>query len=591
MSLYRMKHLNRHKFYARSFTAVALIRGVCGTYSQKGRFFMITGARAMVQCLENEGITVVFGYPGAAICPFYDCLSQSSIRHILARTEQNAGHEASGYARMTGRPAVCIATSGPGATNLFTAIATAYADSIPLIAITGQVSTELLGRDVFQEVDTTGAAEPFTKYSFLVKDVREIPRVFKEAFHIASTGRKGPVLIDMPIDVQRQTLEFSYPESVSIRGYKPTHRGHPLQVKKVAAAISEAKRPLLCAGGGVFSANAQEQVRMFCEQSGLPLVTTMMGIGVLPPAHPLYYGMLGQSGSPLANKAVEESDVLILIGARAGDRALSSPKRLEATTTIVHIDIDSAEIGKNLGTTIPLVGDAAAVTEQLIAQNSQGDWISWVEWLDSRRETLRTKGGEENAADRLDPAAFVELLTRRMEPDAVYVADVGLNQIWSARGYSAAGGRFLTTGGMGTMGYSLPAAIGAKLAAPERQVVAVCGDGAFQMSMMELGTARQHGVTVKLVVMGNGYLGMVREIQQNSYGGRETAVCLDGSPSIGGIAGAYGIPFERVTSLAQAEGAVSRFLEAEGSYLLECVVDPKEGTAVKRHLERNGPKV
>ena len=317
---------------------------------------MMTGAQAMVKCLEAEGVTTIFGYPGAAICPFYDSLVDSSIRHILTRNEQNAGHAASGYARVTGRPAVCVATSGPGATNLFTAIATAYMDSIPLVAITGQVSSELLGRDVFQEVDTTGAAEPFTKYSYLVKDAAEIPRVFKEAFYIASTGRKGPVLIDMPVDIQRELLDFSYPHMVNIRGYKPQFKGHPMQVKRVAAAIKAAKRPLLCLGGGVFAANAQKAVRKLCEQCRLPAVTTMMGIGALPSGHPLYFGMLGQSGDGLANRAVEESDLLIIIGARVGDRAIQSPRALESMTTVVHIDIDAAEIGKNLGTTIPLVG-------------------------------------------------------------------------------------------------------------------------------------------------------------------------------------------------------------------------------------------
>lgn len=343
---------------------------------------MISGAQAMVKCLENEGVTVAFGYPGAAICPFYDSLRQSTvIRHVLTRNEQSAGHAASGYARITGKPGVCIATSGPGATNLFTAIATAYSDSIPLVAITGQVPTAQLGRDVFQEVDTTGAAEPFTKYTYLVKDVKDIPRVFKEAFYIAGSGRQGPVLIDMPMDVQQQLLEFQYPETVDIRGYKPRFRGHAVQLKRVAAAIREAKRPLLCAGGGVLSSGAQQQVRQLCELCSMPVVTTMMGIGALPSQHRLNYGMLGQSGSPVANQAVEESDLLILIGARVGDRAVKAPTQLEGSTTIIHIDIDAAEIGKNVGTVLPLVGDAAAVVTQLIDQDPVGEWHRWIEWL------------------------------------------------------------------------------------------------------------------------------------------------------------------------------------------------------------------
>lgn len=538
---------------------------------------MMTGAQAMVKCLEAERVSLLFGYPGAAICPFYDSLAESSIRHILPRNEQNAGHAASGYARMTGKPAVCVATSGPGATNLFTAIATAYMDSIPLVVITGQVSSELLGRDVFQEVDTTGAAEPFTKYSYLVKDAAEIPRVFKEAFYIASTGRKGPVLIDMPVDIQRQLLEFRYPEKVDIRGYKPCSKGHPMQIRRVAEAIKTAKRPLLCVGGGVFAAGAQDAVRTLCEQCSLPVVATMMGLGVLPTGHPLYIGMLGQSGSDAANRAVEQSDLLILIGARAGDRAVASPQTLETMTTVVHIDIDAAEIGKNLGTTIPLVGDAARVAEQLVEQHPVGEWRKWLEWLEARRAEARRPDAPVKDG-YIDPNAFIRLLSERMEDDAIYVSDVGENQIWSARNVRIRSGRFLTTGGMGTMGYALPASIGAKLAAPEKQVVTVCGDGAFQMAMMELATANQHHVPVKLVVMQNGYLGLVREIQQNQYRGREVAVCLDGSPDISGIAAAYGIPSARIRSMDEAEQAIDTLLDGERSFVLVCMVDPREGT-------------
>lgn len=539
---------------------------------------MISGAQAMVKCLEAEGISVVFGYPGAAICPFYDCLGQSSIRHILTRNEQNAGHAASGYARVTGKPAVCVATSGPGATNLFTAIATAYADSIPLIAITGQVETGLLGRDVFQEVDTTGAAEPFTKYSYLVKDASDIPRVFKEAFYIASTGRRGPVLIDMPVDVQRQLINFRYPQEASIRGYKPRFRGHAVQVKRVAEAIRAAKRPLLCVGGGAIAAGAQKQVRALCEAVSLPAVSTLMGIGALPAGHPLYFGMLGQSGGCAANEAVAESDLLIILGARADNRAMAKPDQIEAATAVVHIDIDAAEIGKNLGTTIPLVGDAAAVLEQLLEQSPCGEWGKWLEWLRARRAREAAPAAAPPRAGCVDPEAFVRLLSAKMEPDAIYVSDVGQNQIWSAKNCAVRDGLFLTTGGMGTMGYALPAALGAKLACPGRQVVAVCGDGAFQMAMMELATANQHGVPVKLVVMRNDMLGMVREIQQREYRGRETAVALAGGPEIGGIAGAYGVPFDRIDSMEEAGAAVERFLAADGSYILECVVDPREET-------------
>lgn len=538
---------------------------------------MITGAQAMVNCLQAEQVSLVFGYPGAAICPFYDSLSESSIRHILTRTEQNAGHAASGYARITGKPAVCVATSGPGATNLFTAIATAYMDSIPLVAITGQVPTDLLGRDVFQEVDTTGSVEPFTKYTYLVKDAADIPRVFKEAFYLASTGRKGPVLIDMPVDIQRQMIDFHYPKQVDIRGYKPRIKGHPIQIRRVAEAIRSAERPLLCVGGGVFASGAQAAVRKLCEQCKLPAVTTLMGLGVLPTTHPLFFGMLGQSGSMAANHAVERSDLLILIGARVGDRAVSSPKTLESMTTVVHIDIDSAEIGKNLGTTIPLVGDAKNVAEQLIEQDVAGEWSGWLEWLQTQREKANSVRPQDKNG-YINPSTFLKQLSERMEDDAIYVADVGENQIWSANNIRITNGRFLTTGGMGTMGYALPAAIGAKLAAPEKQVVTVCGDGSFQMVMMELATANQHNVPVKLVIMQNGYLGLVREIQQNQYGGREMAVSLDGSPDFCKIAQAYGVPCARIQAMDEIPAAVDALLKKDESYVLVCTIDPREGT-------------
>lgn len=534
---------------------------------------MMTGAQAMIKCLEAQGISVIFGYPGATIAPFYDAVSQSGIRHILTRGEQAAGHAASGYARITGKPAVCVVTSGPGSTNLFTALATAYADSIPLVAITGQVTSELLGHDVFQEVDTTGAVEPFTKYTYLVKNAADLPRVFAEAFHIAATGRKGPVLIDIPVDVQKQVIEYKEPGDVNIRGYKPRVKGHTLQLRKVAQAISAAKRPLLCAGGGVFCAGAEQYVRELVELCNLPVVCTMMGIGVLPSRHPLFYGMIGQSGVPLANRAIEESDLLILIGARVADRAIASPRRLEGGTSIVHIDIDASEIGKNVGTTIPLVGDAAAVTQQLIDCAPQGEWEKWIGWLDTQREAAPSYP---ETPGYVEPRRFIRYLSLQMEENAVYVADVGENQIWSARAHLVRGGRFLTTGGMGTMGYSVPAAIGAKLADPSRQVIAVCGDGSFQMQLTELATANQHGVGVKIVVMRNGNLGMVREIQDHSYGGRQIAVSLDGSPDFGGIAAAYGIPFWRVHSMEEAPEAIEGFLNSPGSALLECIVSPKE---------------
>lgn len=529
-------------------------------------------AQAMVKCLLEESVEVVFGLPGAAICPFYDALSQSGIRHILVRQEQNAGHAASGYARMTGRPAVCIATSGPGALNLITAVATAYMDSVPLVVITGQVETGLLGRDVFQEADITGSCEPFVKHSYLVKDAAQIPRIFKEAFHIAGTGRRGPVLIDVPVDVQKTVIEYEYPKKAEIRSYKPNLEGHPGQIKRMLSALSKCKRPLICAGGGVFAAGAQEELLQLSKQAAIPMVTTMMGISGIPPLYERYLGMIGMHGAPQANRAMNAADLLILVGARVGDRAIMSPMGLSQTTTIVHIDIDPAEIGKNMATDIPIVGDAKRILAQ--ANEKLGE-LAFPDWTaEFRLESPPLLPGNGS----LRPRHFLTALNAKLPPDAVWVADVGQNQIWSARSYALERGRFLTSGGMGTMGYAIPAACGAKLACPKREVVAVCGDGAFQMEMMELATICQNRIPIKIVLMNNCRLGMVRELQDRQYGGNETAVSLDGNPDFIRLAQAYGIPARRITEDPEIMDAIDEMLETDGPFLLECAVSPAEST-------------
>ncbi|MDR1573136.1 MAG: biosynthetic-type acetolactate synthase large subunit [Clostridiales Family XIII bacterium] len=535
----------------------------------------MTGAESMIRSLEREGVELIFGYPGATIAPFYNELTKSDIRHILVRHEQHAGHAASGYARITGRPGVCAATSGPGATNLVTALGTAYMDSIPLVAITGQVDSGLLGRDVFQEADITGATASFTKYGYLVKRAADIPRVFGEAFHIAGTGRPGPVLIDIPIDVQQQRTAFDFSGGVDIRGYKPTVKGHAGQIRRVVGALANAERPLVCAGGGVFASGAEKALLALIERLRIPLVSTMMGIGAVPTAHPLYMGMVGMHGKSAANSAVAKSDLLLLVGARVSDRAVLLPADVTKNTKIVHIDIDPAEIGKNLDTFIPVVGDAKTVLEQILACEPARKESAWPEEAARRRG----KNPQTSAARArgVDPKAFVRMLTAAMPDDYIYAADVGQNQLWSAGNCDVrAGGRFLTTGGMGTMGYAIGAALGAKAAAPERFTVAVCGDGSFQMSMMELGTICQHGLDVKIVVMVNGRLGLVAEIQKKQYGGNLTAVDLTGSPDPVRLAAAYGIPGETATTAEEAEAAAGRLLSAKGPYLLACVVDEDE---------------
>ena len=536
----------------------------------------MTGAEAMVKCLEAEGITRIFGYPGVAIAPFYEGLYNSSIEHVLVRQEQNAGHAASGYARLSRRPAVCCVTSGPGATNLITALATCYADSIPIVAISGQVSSELLGRDVFQEADMTGATRSFVKHSYLVKDPDDIPRIFKEAFYIASTGRKGPVLIDVPIDVQNKKLskEFKYPDEVNMRGYKPEIKVNMQQIKKVVAALEKAKKPLICAGGGVILGDGEEYIRAFCEKFNIPVVSTMMGIGVMPKKHPLYFGMLGNNGKPYANRAVGKSDLLIIVGARLADRAVPKPENLVRRVGVIHIDIDTAEIGKNMGPTIPLVGDVKDIfqllTEQEITPADQS-------WIDELEEVKHSTVDPRVFSDKLvNPNLLVQMLSEKMDDNAVYVADVGQNQLWSADNYVMKSGRFMTTGGMGTMGYSIPAAMGAKMYDPSVQAVAVCGDGSFQMSMNELATIRVNKVPVKVLVMKNRFLGLVREYQYNTYDSHYSGVRLYDWPRYDKIAEAYEMPFFSCSHDAELEETLDAFLACPDACLMVCDVDSED---------------
>lgn len=533
------------------------------------------GADAIVKCLEEEGVKYVFGYPGVAICPFYNSILDSSVDTILIRTEQNAAHAASGFARVTGQVGVCAVTSGPGATNVITGIATAFADSIPLVCITGQVNSELIGSDVFQEADITGAVESFVKYSYLVKDAAEIPKIFKEAFYIANSGRKGPVLIDVPIDIQNASIsKFRYPEEVNLRTYKPTIKGHAVQIQKVVKELSKARKPILCVGGGVRLSEAEMELRMFVEKHRVPVVSTMMGISTMPTKHPMYYGMVGNNGHPYANRAMNESDLLIMVGARVADRAVSQPDLITENKVLVHIDVDPAEIGKNVGPTIPLVGDARHIFEDFNKEDFHCEHEEWIETLNGYRATMARV--RKPNPDYVDPAEFIRMLSESMDEDAVYVADVGQNQIWSCNYHVVKNGRFLTTGGMGTMGYSIPAAMGAKLAAPEKQVVAVCGDGSFQMSMMELATMRQFKVPVKIIVLKNNFLGMVREFQHYTYKDKYSVVDLSGIPDLEKLTSAYDMKFMRLHTMEHAQETIDAFLAKDESVLLECLIDPMD---------------
>ena len=544
----------------------------------------MNGADAVAKSLELQGVTTVYGYPGVAICPVYDSLINTNIHAVLVRSEANAAHAASGEARISGKPGVCICTSGPGATNLITGIATAYMDSIPLVCITGQVNSDLIGGDVFQEADITGAAESFVKYSYLVRKASDIPRIFKEAFYIASTGRRGPVLIDIPFDIQMQEVrKFEWPEEVNLRTYKPTYYGNPMQIRKVVTALENCERPILYTGGGVHLCQARQLVRQFSEKYNIPVVSTMMGIGTMPSLHPLYMGMAGNNGNLAANRAIHDADTVILVGARIADRAVSQPQKMMANKTLVHIDVDPAEIGKNAKCDLPIVGDAKAIFEEMLKQEIQmPDFSAWITELQSCRQ----RKSRQVVPDKFtDPAYFVNELSTHMQEDAVYVADVGQNQIWSCANIVMQNGRFLTSGGMGTMGYALPAAIGAKMADPKREVVSVSGDGGFQMAMMELATSNQEGLELKHVVLNNESLGMVREAQRFSFGGRYTMVDLKGGPDYEQLAKAYRMKYMKIETNADVETVVPKFLKTRGSVLLEVLVDEdgivRKGGAVK----------
>ncbi|HHU89527.1 MAG TPA: biosynthetic-type acetolactate synthase large subunit [Clostridiaceae bacterium] len=537
-------------------------------------------AEAIIKSLINENVDTVFGYPGGHILEVYEALRKSNIRHVLVRQEQAAAHSASGYARVSGKVGVCIATSGPGATNLITGIATAYMDSIPLVVITGQVNSSKIGRDMFQEADITGAAESFTKHSYLVKNENDLPRIIKEAFYIASTGRPGPVLIDIPSDIQAAKIEKTdIPETVDIRGYKPTTKGHVGQVKRAVKAISESKRPLIIAGGGVLLSHAEGELLTFVEKTGIPLVHTLMGKGSLPSLNRHYIGMIGNHGFSEANRAVAKADLLIIIGTRVADRAWGGiPEKTTEDVRIIHIDVDPAEIGKNVGTQIPMVGDAKTILTQMIDRIDTTDRTDTDEWLTQLKSFEGTVKCRKTGF--VNPRYAMETLSKKLNDEAIIVADVGQNQIWAARYFEDRIGRsFLTSGGLGTMGYSLPAAAGAKIAAPERQVIAVVGDGGFQMSLHELGTISYYNLEIIILLFNNSRLGMVRELQDRFYG-KANAVELDKNPDFIKLCNAFRIEGVRITTDSQLEDAFEKAIKHKGPFLLECVVDPDESTLI-----------
>jgi acetolactate synthase-1/2/3 large subunit len=489
----------------------------------------ITGAQALIKALEYEGVEVAFGVPGGAILPAYDPLLDSPIRHVLARHEQGAGHMAEGYAWATGKVGVCIATSGPGATNLVTPLVDALIDSVPIVAITGQVPTYAVGNDAFQEAYTTGITMPATKHNYFVTDPRQIPDVIHEAFHIASTGRPGPVLVDLPKDILNQSLTWHEPKTVSLPGYKPTVDGHPRRVKEAVDLIAHAKRPVLYVGGGIIKANASAELRRFAELSGAPVTTTLMGRGGFPDDHPLALGMPGMHGTYTAITALQKADLLIALGVRFDDRVTGNVKAFAPHAKVIHVDVDPAEIGKVRAADVPIVGDARRVLEQLIEAWADRPVPERTAWTDTLRGWQRDYPlrYDQQPDGPIKPQYVIEELYRLTGGDATIVAGVGQHQMWTSQFWKfTKPRRWINSGGLGTMGFAVPAAVGAKAGRPADLVFAIDGDGCFQMTMQELITAATEGINVKVAVINNGAHGMVKQWQRLFYGGRLSASLL-----------------------------------------------------------------
>lgn len=535
-----------------------------------------SGSRVVTEALLKEGVKIIFGYPGGAVIPLYDVLYETpEIKHILTRHEQAAAHAADGYARATGKVGVCIATSGPGATNLVTGIATAYMDSIPLVVLTGQVPTSMIGNDAFQEANITGITYSITKHNYLVKDVDELPGVLKEAFYIARTARPGPVLIDLPRNVQTGETSVPYPEEVQIRSYNPNYKGNPKQIRRAAEAIDKSERPVIYAGGGVISSGASSELAEFAGRINIPVTTTLMGLGSFPEDDPLSLKMLGMHGTRYANYAVSDTDLLIAVGARFDDRITGKISEFASHAKIIHIDIDPTAISKNVRVDIPIVGDAKNILSQLLSAARKGkkreSWHQKIrEW--KKKYPLKYELGED-----LKPQYVVEMIYKMTKGEAIITTEVGQNQMWAAQFYEYTKPRtFISSGGLGTMGYGFPASIGAQIGRPEKIVFDIAGDGSFQMNIQELATAVNYKVPVKIAILNNGYLGMVRQWQQLFYESRYSQVNLEGHPDFVKVAQAYEIEGIRVTKPEQVEPALKKALNIAGPVILDFRVSREE---------------
>ena len=548
----------------------------------------LTGSQIVIESLLAEGVDTIFGYPGGAILPTYDALVNcTALRHILVRHEQGAAHMAEGYARVSGRPGVVLVTSGPGATNTVTGIADAYMDSTPIVVITGQVATNMIGNDAFQEADVTGITRPCTKHNYLVRDVHDIARVVKEAFYIAGSGRPGPVLIDLPKDVQNAQAPFKYPDKVEIRGYKPTLKGNDRQIEKALEAIETAERPLFYVGGGVQWSDASAPLTELVRGLKIPITTTVMALGVYPSSDPLCLGMLGMHGGYWTNMAVYHCDTLIAIGARFDDRVTGRVSDFAPNVkTIIHVDIDPSSISKNIKVHIPIVGDIKEVVQAMLKKVKSQESLAprqkiWAEWhkqimqWKAEKPLPYEKSGPEG---EVKPRELLEEVYDLTKGDAIVATDVGQHQMWTAQMLPFNQPRsFLTSGGLGTMGYGLPAGIGAHFAAPDRQVVVISGDGSIQMNIQELATAVQYKVPVKVIILNNYYLGMVRQWQEKFYEGRYSHSYMDAMPNFVKLAEAYGARGFRIEKSKDLAATLKEAFTTPGPVLVDVVIPQSEG--------------
>jgi acetolactate synthase-1/2/3 large subunit len=537
----------------------------------------MNGALMLIESLKKENVEMIFGYPGGAVLPIYDKLYQSGLVHILPRHEQGAIHAAEGYARISGKPGVVIATSGPGATNLVTGLADAMIDSLPLVVFTGQVATSVIGSDAFQEADILGITMPITKHSYQVRRPEDLPRVIKEAFHIATTGRPGPVLIDIPKDVAAFEGEFRYDHEISLPGYQPVKEPNYLQIRKLVEAVSSAKKPVILAGAGVLHGKASEDLKNYVEQQQIPVAHTLLGLGGFPADHPLFLGMAGMHGTYTANMALYHCDLLISIGARFDDRVTGNLKHFAKSAKVAHIDIDPAEIGKIIETQIPVVGDSKIVLQELLKQNGkQGQTEEWKQQLSEWKEEYPL-WYTDNREEGLKPQKLIEYIHQFTNGEAIVATDVGQHQMWAAQFYPfRKADKWVTSGGLGTMGFGLPAAIGAQLADRNATVVAILGDGGFQMTLQELDVIRQLNLPVKVVILNNECLGMVRQWQEIFYEERYSESKFSAQPDFVKLSEAYGIKGVRISSEEEAEEELKKALSSKEPAVIDVRVAKSE---------------